>query len=64
MMNELAKSKGVEQNLMVRIDNTSPTITSGHHDKIIVIDNQVGFCGGWIYPAVNGIQVITTLIIP
>jgi phosphatidylserine/phosphatidylglycerophosphate/cardiolipin synthase-like enzyme len=46
MMNELAKSNGIEQNLMVRIDNTAPTITSGHHDKIIVIDNQVGFCGG------------------
>ena len=46
MMNEHAKSNGIEQNLMVRIDNTAPTITSGHHDKIIVIDNQVGFCGG------------------
>jgi phosphatidylserine/phosphatidylglycerophosphate/cardiolipin synthase-like enzyme len=45
MMNELAKSNG-PKNLMVRIDNTAPTITSGHHDKIIVIDNQVGFCGG------------------
>jgi phosphatidylserine/phosphatidylglycerophosphate/cardiolipin synthase-like enzyme len=46
MMNQLAKSNGTEQNLIVRIDNTAPTLTSGHHDKIIVIDNQIGFCGG------------------
>lgn len=46
IMNELAKRNKIEQNLIVRIDNTAPTITSGHHDKIIIIDNQIGFCGG------------------
>lgn len=32
--------------LTVRVDDTSPTFTSAHHEKIIIIDNEIGFCGG------------------
>jgi hypothetical protein len=35
IMNELAKRNKIEQNLIVRIDNTAPTITSGHDDKLL-----------------------------
>ena len=43
----LAKKYGVENRIRIRVDNMSPTYTSGFHEKIIVIDNRVGFCGGF-----------------
>lgn len=45
-INEIAKNSGISDKLMVKIDNTAPTITSAHHEKIVIVDNQVGFCGG------------------
>jgi phosphatidylserine/phosphatidylglycerophosphate/cardiolipin synthase-like enzyme len=47
VLNELARKYKIEQNLVVKIDNTSPTLSSAHHEKIIVIDNKIGFCGGF-----------------
>jgi phosphatidylserine/phosphatidylglycerophosphate/cardiolipin synthase-like enzyme len=47
ILNKLAKKYKIEQNLVVKIDNTSPTLSSAHHEKIIVIDNTIGFCGGF-----------------
>jgi phosphatidylserine/phosphatidylglycerophosphate/cardiolipin synthase-like enzyme len=47
VLNKLAKEYGIDQNLIVKIDNTSPTLSSAHHEKIIVIDNKIGFCGGF-----------------
>jgi phosphatidylserine/phosphatidylglycerophosphate/cardiolipin synthase-like enzyme len=46
IINEIAKSQGLSEKLMVRIDSTAPTLTSAHHEKIVIVDNQVGFCGG------------------
>ena len=42
---EIAKRRGLE-NLLVKVDETSPSLTSAHHEKIIVVDNIIGFCGG------------------
>ena len=47
VLNKLTIKYGIEQNLIVKIDNTSPTLSSAHHEKIIVIDNKIGFCGGF-----------------
>lgn len=47
VLNNLAKKYRIEQKLVVKIDNTSPTVSSAHHEKIIVIDNKIGFCGGF-----------------
>jgi phosphatidylserine/phosphatidylglycerophosphate/cardiolipin synthase-like enzyme len=47
VLNKLAIKYGIEQNLIVKIDSTSPTLSSAHHEKIIVIDNKIGFCGGF-----------------
>ena len=47
VLNKLAKKYGIDKNLIVKIDNTSPTLSSAHHEKIIVVDNKVGFCGGF-----------------
>jgi phosphatidylserine/phosphatidylglycerophosphate/cardiolipin synthase-like enzyme len=47
VLNKLAKKFGIDQNLVVKIDNTSPALSSAHHEKIIVIDNKIGFCGGF-----------------
>lgn len=46
-LRNLAKSHGVESKINIRIDNMSPTYTSGFHEKLIIIDNKVGFCGGF-----------------
>lgn len=46
VINEIAERQGISENLMVRIDSSAPTLTSAHHEKIVVVDNQVGFCGG------------------
>lgn len=45
-INEIAKRYEMSDRLAVRIDSTAPTLTSAHHEKIVVVDNQVGFCGG------------------
>jgi phosphatidylserine/phosphatidylglycerophosphate/cardiolipin synthase-like enzyme len=47
ILSKLARGYKIEQNLVVKIDNTSPTLSSAHHEKIIVIDNAAGFCGGF-----------------
>jgi phosphatidylserine/phosphatidylglycerophosphate/cardiolipin synthase-like enzyme len=46
VINEIAERYGISEKLMVRIDNTAPTITSAHHEKIVIVDNKTGFCGG------------------
>ncbi|HEU4605134.1 MAG TPA: phosphatidylserine/phosphatidylglycerophosphate/cardiolipin synthase family protein [Nitrososphaera sp.] len=46
IINEIAERYGISQKLMVRIDSTAPTLTSAHHEKIVIVDNQIGFCGG------------------
>jgi phosphatidylserine/phosphatidylglycerophosphate/cardiolipin synthase-like enzyme len=43
---EAAKLFGVEDYLTIRLDSKAPTLTSGFHEKIMIIDNQIGFCGG------------------
>jgi phosphatidylserine/phosphatidylglycerophosphate/cardiolipin synthase-like enzyme len=45
-LERLVQHSKIAKNLMVRVDNTSPAFTSGHHEKFIVIDNKIGFCGG------------------
>jgi phosphatidylserine/phosphatidylglycerophosphate/cardiolipin synthase-like enzyme len=47
ILNKLAKKYKIKQNLVVKIDNTSPTLSSAHHEKIIVIDNTTGFLWGF-----------------
>src|SRR5581483_8745605 len=46
IINEIAKRYGISDRLAVRIDSTAPTLTSAHHEKIVIVDNKVGFCGG------------------
>ena len=46
ILNGIARSYGVGDKLQVKIDSTAPTLTSAHHEKIMVIDYEVGFCGG------------------
>jgi phosphatidylserine/phosphatidylglycerophosphate/cardiolipin synthase-like enzyme len=43
---EAAKRFGVEDYITIRLDSKAPTLTSGFHEKIMIIDNQIGFCGG------------------
>ena len=45
-LERLVQHSKIAKNLMVRVDNSAPTFTSGHHEKFIVIDNKIGFCGG------------------
>lgn len=45
-LNAIAKGVGMDDRLEVRVDSTAPTLTSAHHEKIMVIDGTVGFCGG------------------
>jgi phosphatidylserine/phosphatidylglycerophosphate/cardiolipin synthase-like enzyme len=45
-LNAISKSLGMVGRLEVKVDSTAPTLTSAHHEKIIVIDGKVGFCGG------------------
>lgn len=45
-INDMAKLYNVEKNLIALIDKSTPTLISGHHEKIIIIDNMIGFCGG------------------
>lgn len=46
VINEVAERRGISEKLKVRIDSTAPTLTSAHHEKIVIVDNQIGFCGG------------------
>jgi phosphatidylserine/phosphatidylglycerophosphate/cardiolipin synthase-like enzyme len=43
---EIAKRYGIEDYLTIRLDSKAPTLTSGFHEKIMIIDNQIAFCGG------------------
>ena len=45
-LNAISKSLDMVNRLEVRVDSTAPTLTSAHHEKIIVIDGRIGFCGG------------------
>lgn len=45
-MDRNAGSLGSNDNLTVLIDNTSPTFTSAHHEKLIIVDSDLAFCGG------------------
>lgn len=40
------KRFGVEDYITIRLDSKAPTLTSGFHEKIMIIDNQIAFCGG------------------
>lgn len=46
IIRQLAKDHGVDNYISVQLDGKAPTLTSGYHEKIIIIDNQIGFCGG------------------
>jgi phosphatidylserine/phosphatidylglycerophosphate/cardiolipin synthase-like enzyme len=46
LLNQLAKDHGLDNYISVRLDNKAPTLTSGFHEKIIIIDNEAAFCGG------------------
>ena len=46
IIKKLAKDHGVDNYISVQLDSKAPTLTSGYHEKIIIIDNQIGFCGG------------------
>jgi phosphatidylserine/phosphatidylglycerophosphate/cardiolipin synthase-like enzyme len=46
VINEVAERRGISEKLMVKIDSSAPTLTSAHHEKIVIVDNQFGFCGG------------------
>lgn len=42
----LAEKLRMGDRLEVRVDSTAPAFTSAHHEKIAIIDGEVGFCGG------------------
>jgi len=42
----VAKRFGIEDYITIRLDSKAPTVTSGFHEKIMIIDNQIAFCGG------------------
>jgi phosphatidylserine/phosphatidylglycerophosphate/cardiolipin synthase-like enzyme len=44
VIKEAAKRFGIEDYITIRLDSNAPT--SGFHEKIMIIDNQIGFCGG------------------
>ena len=43
---KLPKHFGIEDYLTISLDSKAPTLTSGFHEKMIIIDNQTAFCGG------------------
>lgn len=45
-INQIANRIQIEKNLSVLVDSTAPTLTSAHHEKIIVVDYEFGFIGG------------------
>jgi phosphatidylserine/phosphatidylglycerophosphate/cardiolipin synthase-like enzyme len=46
VITESAKRFGIEDYITIRLDSKVPTLTSGFHEKIMIIDNQIAFCGG------------------
>ena len=40
------KAKEEDLNIRIIFDDTGPTLISGHHEKIIIIDKKIAFCGG------------------
>lgn len=46
VIKQLAKDYDLEHRISIRLDSKAPTSTSGFHEKITIIDNQIGFCGG------------------
>jgi phosphatidylserine/phosphatidylglycerophosphate/cardiolipin synthase-like enzyme len=46
VIREAAKHLGIEDYITIRLDSKAPTFTSGFHEKIMIIDNQIAFCGG------------------
>ena len=46
VIKEAAKRFGIEDYITIRLDSKAPTLTSGFHEKIMIIDNQIAFCGG------------------
>jgi phosphatidylserine/phosphatidylglycerophosphate/cardiolipin synthase-like enzyme len=46
VIKEAAKHAGVENYITIFLDSKAPMLTSGFHEKIIIIDNEIGFCGG------------------
>lgn len=42
-INDMAKLYNVKKNIIALIDKSTPTFISGHHEKIIIIDNMVDF---------------------
>jgi phosphatidylserine/phosphatidylglycerophosphate/cardiolipin synthase-like enzyme len=46
VIREAAKRFGVEDHITIRLDSKAPTLTSGFHEKIMIIDNRIAFCGG------------------
>ncbi|MBV9176292.1 MAG: hypothetical protein JO327_10135 [Nitrososphaeraceae archaeon] len=46
VIKEAAKHVSVEKYITIYLDSKAPVLTSGFHEKIIIIDNEIGFCGG------------------
>jgi phosphatidylserine/phosphatidylglycerophosphate/cardiolipin synthase-like enzyme len=46
VIREVVMRLAVEDYITIRLDNKAPTLTSGFHEKIMIIDNQIAFCGG------------------
>jgi phosphatidylserine/phosphatidylglycerophosphate/cardiolipin synthase-like enzyme len=46
VIRDAGKRLGVEDYITIRLDSKAPTLTSGFHEKIMIIDNQIAFCGG------------------
>ena len=40
VINEIAKYYCISKKLLVRTDSPAPTLTSAHHEKIVIVDNQ------------------------
>ncbi|HZA07448.1 MAG TPA: phospholipase D-like domain-containing protein [Nitrososphaeraceae archaeon] len=41
-----AKRLAIEDYITIHLDSKAPILTSGFHEKNIIIDNQIAFCGG------------------
>ncbi len=46
-LRKLARRYGVENRIEIRFDSNAPALTSGFHEKIIIVDSKIGFCGGY-----------------
>ena len=44
-LNKLTKKNKLE-NIQIIYDSSGPTLISGHHEKLIIIDKKIAFCGG------------------